>query len=73
MCLIETRLIKGCRMSETEKSAAPTGNAMLLKLEQLVAKSCDCKLRTYCLDKNSPDCLKHRNLYAEAMLARDKG
>jgi hypothetical protein len=60
-------------MLETEKCATPTSNLMLQKLEQLVAKSCDCKLRTYCIDKTSPDCLKHRNLYAEAMLARDKG
>lgn len=60
-------------MSEMEKSSVQNGNAMLLKLEQLVAKSCACKLRTHCIDKTSPDCLKHRNLYAEAMLARDKG
>ncbi len=59
-------------MTETEKCATPAGNAMLLKLEQLVANSCACKLRTHCMDKTSPDCLKHRNLYAEAMLARDK-
>ncbi|CAN4267605.1 hypothetical protein MCEMSEM29_00460 [Methylophilaceae bacterium] len=60
-------------MLETEKCATPTSNLMLQKLEQLVAKSCDCKLRTHCIDKTSPDCLKHRNLYAEAMLAGDKG
>ncbi|MES2547520.1 MAG: hypothetical protein V4575_07405 [Pseudomonadota bacterium] len=46
---------------------------MLRKLEQLVANSCACKLRTHCPDKTSPDCLKQRNLYAEAMLGRDKG
>ncbi len=54
-------------MSETEKHSAPAGNSMLLKLEQLVAHSCACKLREHCPDKTSPDCLKHRNLYAEAM------
>ena len=59
-------------MSEIEKCIAPIGNAMLLKLEELIANSCACKLRTHCPDKTSPDCLKHRNLYAEAMLARDK-
>lgn len=53
-----------------EKNSAQTGNAMLLKLEQQVAKSCACKLRTHCHDKTSADCLKHRNLYAEAMQAR---
>ncbi len=38
-------------------------------LEKVIAQSCDCKLRTHCVDKNSPNCLKHRNLYAEEMLA----
>lgn len=42
----------------------------LVALEKVIAKSCDCKLREQCLDKNSPDCLKHRNLYAEAMQVR---
>ena len=51
-------------------SATQTGNGMLLKLEQLVLQSCECKLRTHCPDKTSADCLKHRNLYAEAMQAR---
>ncbi len=60
-------------MSESEKCATQTGNVMLRKLEQLVANSCACKLRTHCPDKTSPDCLKQRNLYAEAMLGRDKG
>jgi hypothetical protein len=42
----------------------------LAALEKVIAKSCDCKLREKCLDKSSTDCLKHRNLYAEAMQAR---
>lgn len=37
-------------------------------LEQILAESCDCKLREKCLDKSSADCLKHRNLYAEAII-----
>lgn len=53
--------------------SSQTGNGMLLKLEQLVLKSCECKLRTFCADKTSVDCLKHRNLYAEAMQARKIG
>ncbi|PPD56092.1 MAG: hypothetical protein CTY10_05980 [Methylotenera sp.] len=57
-------------MSEIEKNSVQTGNTMLQKLEQLVAESCACKLRTHCHDKTSADCLKHRNLYAEAMQAR---
>lgn len=39
-------------------------------LEQILAESCDCKLREKCLDKSSADCLKHRNLYAEAILSQ---
>ena len=45
-------------------------NNTLVLLEQLVAESCDCKLRAKCVDKNSVDCLKHRNVYAEVMLKR---
>ena len=45
-------------------------NTMLAALEKLVADSCDCKLRAKCEDKNSADCLKHRNIYAEEMLKR---
>lgn len=37
-------------------------------LEKIVADSCHCKLREHCPDKNAPECLKHRNLYAEAWL-----
>ena len=36
-------------------------------LEQLVAHTCFCKLRTHCHDKSSGECLKHKNLYAEFM------
>lgn len=42
----------------------------LADLEKVIAKSCECKLRAFCPDKNSADCLKHRNLYAEDMQAR---
>ena len=55
----------------TENIAAKTQpNTMLAALEKLVADSCDCKLRAKCEDKNSEDCLKHRNIYAEEMLKR---
>lgn len=37
-------------------------------LDTLVNDMCFCKLRSHCSDKNSPECLKHRNLYAEFML-----
>lgn len=59
-------------MSETKNHTTAKGNAMLQKLEQLVAESCACKLRTHCLDKTSPECFQHRNFFAEAMQARDK-
>ena len=36
-------------------------------LDGLVKQMCFCKLRTYCLDKTSPECLKHHNIYAEFM------
>ena len=45
-------------------------NNTLAMLEKLVANSCDCKLRVKCDDKNSAECLKHRNIYAEEMLKR---
>lgn len=45
-------------------------NSPLEALEEMMASTCFCKLREKCDDKNSADCLKHRNLYAEAMLAR---
>ena len=55
----------------TDNIAAKTQpNTMLAALEKLVADSCDCKLRAKCEDKNSADCLKHRNIYAEEMLKR---
>lgn len=46
-------------------------NSTLELLEEVMASTCFCKLREKCDDKNGAECLKHRNLYAEAMLARD--
>lgn len=45
-----------------------TPESTLAILERIVAQTCDCKLREKCLDKTSLDCLKHRNIYAEAMI-----
>jgi len=39
-------------------------------LDALVKQMCFCKLRTYCLDKTSPGCLKHHNIYAEFMQSK---
>ncbi len=36
-------------------------------LEQLVANTCFCKLRETCSDKNSSECMQHRNIYVEFM------
>ncbi len=51
-------------------SLPKTQASSLNTLEAMVAKTCFCKLREICEDKASPECLKHKNLYAEAMLAR---
>jgi hypothetical protein len=36
-------------------------------LEEVVAKTCFCKLRESCDDKTSSECLKERNIYKEFM------
>ena len=36
-------------------------------LEALFAKTCFCKFRATCVDKNSPECMRHRNIYNEFM------
>ncbi|MGV3581938.1 MAG: hypothetical protein ACO1N8_06500 [Methylophilus sp.] len=43
------------------------GNTTPVTLEQMVAKTCFCKLREYCEDKNSVECMRNRNIYAEFM------
>ena len=48
-----------------------TSNTLTI-LEKLIARSCSCKLREICLDKNSQDCLKHKNIYAQEMCARNQ-
>jgi hypothetical protein len=39
-------------------------------LEELVADTCFCKLREFCHDKNSDECMKHRNIYQEFMQSK---
>ena len=41
--------------------------AELSSLEQMVANTCFCKLRERCEDKNSSECMRHRNIVAEFM------
>jgi hypothetical protein len=55
--------------TNTSPSNTPQ-NSPLEALEAMMETTCFCKLREKCDDKNSAECLKHRNLYAEAMLAR---
>jgi hypothetical protein len=40
-------------------------------LEQMVADTCFCKLREHCYDKNSAECMQHRNIYAEFMAQKN--
>jgi hypothetical protein len=42
-------------------------HSVLKALEEVVAKSCFCKLRESCLDRNSCDCYQNRNIYKEFM------
>jgi hypothetical protein len=39
----------------------------LNQLEEIMAKTCFCKLRESCPDKTSHECLKDRNIYKEFM------
>ena len=47
-----------------DKDASNLSNTTL---EQMVANTCCCKLRTSCSDKNSSECMRHKNIYAEFM------
>jgi len=53
-------------MIDVSSAKAPRSNTLAI-LEKVIADSCECKLRAKCEDKNSADCLKHKNIYAEAM------
>jgi hypothetical protein len=44
-----------------------TKDNMLEGLENTVLKSCFCKLREFCPDKQSAECYQHRNIYKEFM------
>ncbi len=45
-------------------------NPQITPIERMVAKTCFCKLRAQCEDKNSTQCMRHRNIVAEFMLAK---
>jgi hypothetical protein len=36
-------------------------------LEQMIANTCFCKLKEFCPDKNSAECMSHKNIYDEFM------
>jgi hypothetical protein len=36
-------------------------------LEQMIANTCFCKLKELCPDKNSAECMRHKNIYDEFM------
>jgi len=42
-------------------------NKGAVTLEEMVAHACFCKLRAICYDKNSSECMRKRNIYAEFM------
>lgn len=50
-----------------DKDASNTG---CTTLEQMVANTCFCKLKTSCSDKNSSECMQNKNIYAEFMLQK---
>ncbi len=45
-------------------------SGMLSSLEKMVSNTCFCKLRETCEDKNSSQCMRHRNIYAEYMATK---
>lgn len=36
-------------------------------LEQMIAITCFCKIKEFCPDKNSTECMRHKNIYDEYM------
>ena len=41
-------------------------------LVEMVAHTCFCKLREVCYDKNSNECQRNRNIYAEFMMKKSE-
>jgi hypothetical protein len=39
-------------------------------LDEMVANACFCKLRSICYDKNSSECMRKRNIYADFMMKK---
>lgn len=47
--------------------ASQESNHEAITLDEMVAHACFCKLRSICYDKNSSECMRNRNIYAEFM------
>lgn len=56
--------------NETITDSAVIDAPIIDSLETLVATMCFCKLKRFCPDKNSSECMKHRNIYQEFMASR---
>lgn len=41
-------------------------------LDEMVAHVCFCKLRSMCFDKDSMECMRNRNIYAEFMMKKSE-
>jgi len=61
---------EGAGMTDNNEKIQANNTTSYTTLEEVVANTCSCKLRTICPDKHSSECLKDRNLYQEFMLAR---
>ena len=53
--------MKNYSNKDASNASAPT------TLDEMLAKTCFCKLREFCDDKNSNECLRNKNIYDEFM------
>ena len=54
-------------MKNPTKNTNAAQNSALENLEQMLAKTCFCKLKEFCEDKNGSECMRHQNIYSEFM------
>ena len=53
-------------MNQTEITHSQL-TSQVTTLEEMVNITCFCKLKEFCIDKNSSECMRHRNIYQEFM------
>lgn len=53
--------------NEARMMKSTNSNAEVTSLEQMVKNTCFCKLKEQCIDKDSAECMRHRNIVAEFM------